>query len=143
MRAGRTVEGVPSGRRLQTSENEQDEDDHEQHPDNAAWSVTPAPRVRPHRNDAQERQHKDDQENRTDAHTLYLAVASRRGGPRIDDDLWCRVMAVVGTICTLPHVCGENVVGGCHIPLFDGGAPGPMLHSSKCCFAACIARSSR
>ena len=103
MRASRMVTEAPSRRSLQTSEQEQDKNDHEQHPDDAAWSVPPAPRVWPNGNDAQKRQHKDDQENRTDAHTLHLAVVGRRGRPRIDDDLEHRLVAAADAICTLPH----------------------------------------
>jgi len=131
LRAARIVAGAPSGRWLQTSEHEQDEDDHEQHPDDAAWTVTPAPCVRPHGNDAQERQHKDDQEDRTDAHTSVPRCLACRGGPRIYDDLVFRLIAVGSAICTLAHLRGADRGGAL--------ATSPYLMAVRqgiCCIAA-------
>ena len=58
--------------KLQAPEQEQHEHDDEQHADDSARAVTPAARVRPHRNDTNQRQDEENKKDRADAHGVHL-----------------------------------------------------------------------
>src|SRR2546426_2391636 len=69
----------------QTSHQKQDDDDDYDHPDNAAWTVTPASAVRPRWQDANQDQNQDDQQNCAQAHELLpdlVSGAKRTGSKR-------------------------------------------------------------